>query len=593
MSRRINMGADRAAQNQQTLKSLVKLENNKSCADCKRNKHPRWASWNLGIFICIRCSGIHRGMGTHISRVKSVDLDSWTDEQLQSMLRWGNSKANKYWEAKLAPGHVPAEAKIENFIRTKYDSKRWVMDGPMPDPATLGGEADDDVPLNVVQEKAKIERSLSQRNGTSSRAPPAAVSRPPGPAPAPAPSIDLFGDEPAHPARPSTTEPAISARPPPPAANPAAAAPPKQHKPGDSLLGLDFFGGSQATPPQRPASVASGVNAGTQRTDLKQSILSLYASAPKPAAQQQPQQTNAFGGNAFAGLASPALPSPTQQTSYHSNTQSLSGLGDAFGGLNFASPSSQQAAKPNAFATFSSPRSSIASPTSSLAGGGFFDTKPTPVAKTNPPPQPMPVTRSKSGGFGDFGDFTSAAPTATRSPPPPAATSSVGDLFDMASPVTSSAPTPKPAAAPSYSASAFNLSQPAPAPKPAPVQASNFSNLGGMDAWGSSDAWSTPDPTLAPAAPPKQASTTTAASTTTYKAPATTSMSLNDDFGGWGSNDGRSSNTPAKPAAAATVADDDDFGGWSSAEPVSAPSAAAAPAAASSGGDDLFGNVWG
>lgn len=43
-----------------------------------------------------RCSGIHRGMGTHISRVKSVDLDSWTDEQLQSMLKWGNTRANKY-----------------------------------------------------------------------------------------------------------------------------------------------------------------------------------------------------------------------------------------------------------------------------------------------------------------------------------------------------------------------------------------------------------------------------------------------------------------------------------------------------------------
>ena len=95
MSRRPNPAADRAAQNQATLKSLVKLESNKSCADCKRNKHPRWASWNLGIFVCIRCSGIHRGMGTHISRVKSVDLDSWTDEQLQSMLRWGNTRANK------------------------------------------------------------------------------------------------------------------------------------------------------------------------------------------------------------------------------------------------------------------------------------------------------------------------------------------------------------------------------------------------------------------------------------------------------------------------------------------------------------------
>jgi hypothetical protein len=41
------------------------------------------------------CSGIHRGMGTHISRVKSVDLDAWTDEQLQSVLNWGNARANK------------------------------------------------------------------------------------------------------------------------------------------------------------------------------------------------------------------------------------------------------------------------------------------------------------------------------------------------------------------------------------------------------------------------------------------------------------------------------------------------------------------
>ena len=35
-------------------------------------------------------------MGTHISRVKSVDLDAWTDDQLQNMLRWGNARANKF-----------------------------------------------------------------------------------------------------------------------------------------------------------------------------------------------------------------------------------------------------------------------------------------------------------------------------------------------------------------------------------------------------------------------------------------------------------------------------------------------------------------
>lgn len=57
-----------------------------------------------------RCSGIHRGMGTHISKVKSVDLDSWTDEQLQSVVKWGNARANK-WVARL-----PASAMETDFL---------------------------------------------------------------------------------------------------------------------------------------------------------------------------------------------------------------------------------------------------------------------------------------------------------------------------------------------------------------------------------------------------------------------------------------------------------------------------------------------
>ncbi|ODQ44779.1 hypothetical protein PICMEDRAFT_36812, partial [Pichia membranifaciens NRRL Y-2026] len=87
--------------NRARLMQLLQEPCNKHCADCKTSRNPRWASWNLGMFICIRCSGIHRSLGTHISRVKSVDLDSWTDEQTESMCSWGNKRANAYWESKL------------------------------------------------------------------------------------------------------------------------------------------------------------------------------------------------------------------------------------------------------------------------------------------------------------------------------------------------------------------------------------------------------------------------------------------------------------------------------------------------------------
>ncbi|TRY98288.1 hypothetical protein DNTS_034049 [Danionella cerebrum] len=72
---------------------------------------PRWASWNLGVFICIRCAGIHRNLGVHISRVKSVNLDQWTPEQIQSVQSMGNTKARQLYEA-----HLP-----ENFRRPQTD----------------------------------------------------------------------------------------------------------------------------------------------------------------------------------------------------------------------------------------------------------------------------------------------------------------------------------------------------------------------------------------------------------------------------------------------------------------------------------------
>ena len=66
---------------QAILTSMLRDEDNKYCVDCD-SKGPRWASWNLGVFLCIRCAGIHRNLGVHISKVKSVNLDSWTPQQV-------------------------------------------------------------------------------------------------------------------------------------------------------------------------------------------------------------------------------------------------------------------------------------------------------------------------------------------------------------------------------------------------------------------------------------------------------------------------------------------------------------------------------
>ncbi|CAG8513891.1 11927_t:CDS:2 [Ambispora gerdemannii] len=123
MSTRSKRAADRNLNDKHTqiLRKCLQQPENRYCADCKK-KDPRWASWNLGIFVCIRCSGTHRSMGTHISRVKSVDLDTWTPEQVENMVRWGNVKAN---------------ANIDQWIRSKYEMKRWAMKGPIPDPNTL------------------------------------------------------------------------------------------------------------------------------------------------------------------------------------------------------------------------------------------------------------------------------------------------------------------------------------------------------------------------------------------------------------------------------------------------------------------------
>ncbi|KAK6264794.1 Arf GTPase activating protein - like 6 [Theobroma cacao] len=129
MNEKANVSKQLNAKHRKILEGLLKLPENRECADCK-SKGPRWASVNLGIFICMQCSGIHRSLGVHISKVRSATLDTWLPEQVSFIQSMGNEKSNNYWEAELPPNYD--RVGIENFIRAKYEEKRWVPSGRKP-----------------------------------------------------------------------------------------------------------------------------------------------------------------------------------------------------------------------------------------------------------------------------------------------------------------------------------------------------------------------------------------------------------------------------------------------------------------------------
>ncbi|XP_058045156.1 arf-GAP with coiled-coil, ANK repeat and PH domain-containing protein 2 [Ahaetulla prasina] len=81
-----------------SLQRVQAIAGNVACCDCGM-ADPRWASINLGITLCIECSGIHRSLGVHFSKVRSLTLDSWEPELLKLMCELGNSVINRVYEA--------------------------------------------------------------------------------------------------------------------------------------------------------------------------------------------------------------------------------------------------------------------------------------------------------------------------------------------------------------------------------------------------------------------------------------------------------------------------------------------------------------
>ncbi|KAL5977118.1 ADP-ribosylation factor GTPase-activating protein agd12 [Asimina triloba] len=109
---------------------MLKTEN-RICADCGA-PDPKWASANIGVFICLKCSSAHRSLGPRISKVLSVTLDDWSDAEIDSVIEvGGNSAANAIYEASIPTGSMKPgpnsshEARL-NFIRSKYEKQEFL-----------------------------------------------------------------------------------------------------------------------------------------------------------------------------------------------------------------------------------------------------------------------------------------------------------------------------------------------------------------------------------------------------------------------------------------------------------------------------------
>uniref|UniRef100_A0A8C1IDS3 Arf-GAP with coiled-coil, ANK repeat and PH domain-containing protein n=1 Tax=Cyprinus carpio TaxID=7962 RepID=A0A8C1IDS3_CYPCA len=126
-----NEPRERSSRGESILQRILCLPGNQQCCDCGQ-ADPRWASINLGVLLCIECSGIHRSLGVHCSKVRSLTLDSWEPELLKLMCELGNSIINHIYEGSCEeqglkkPGPNSSRQEKEAWIKAKYVEKKFL-----------------------------------------------------------------------------------------------------------------------------------------------------------------------------------------------------------------------------------------------------------------------------------------------------------------------------------------------------------------------------------------------------------------------------------------------------------------------------------
>ncbi|XP_068108219.1 arf-GAP with dual PH domain-containing protein 1-like [Hyperolius riggenbachi] len=115
--------------NKKSVRILTRKDGNTKCADCGE-PDPQWASSTLGIFLCVTCSGVHRNISA-ISKVKSLSMAKWEEEQIEFLEKHGNDAAKATYEAHVPvyyyrPTHLDCQVLREQWIRAKYERKEFM-----------------------------------------------------------------------------------------------------------------------------------------------------------------------------------------------------------------------------------------------------------------------------------------------------------------------------------------------------------------------------------------------------------------------------------------------------------------------------------
>eukprot|EP00754_Rhynchopus_humris_P021057 Rhum_TRINITY_DN14723_c7_g1::Rhum_TRINITY_DN14723_c7_g1_i1::g.112563::m.112563/K12486/SMAP; stromal membrane-associated protein len=115
--------------NRENLAALLKRPENKECFDCLA-QGPTWASLNLGVFLCIRCAGLHRQLGVHITQVRSCTMDLWKPEQIARVASIGNRLGKLMYETSIPegygkPGADEVSEKVFEWLKVKYIMKKY------------------------------------------------------------------------------------------------------------------------------------------------------------------------------------------------------------------------------------------------------------------------------------------------------------------------------------------------------------------------------------------------------------------------------------------------------------------------------------